>query len=61
MSRVYYQRLAAEEILVDHTVAIAEDGVDKVDVEIGDAKPIVSPPISLCVMMETFMTTQVAH
>ena len=61
MSRVYRWRLVVEEISVDLTVAIAEDGVDKVDVEIGDAEPIVPPPLSLLAIMETFMMTQAAY
>ena len=61
MSRVYRWRLVVEEIPVDLTVVVAEGGVDKVDVEIGDAEPIVPPPFSLRAMMETFMMTQAAH
>ena len=61
MSRVYRWRLVVEEISVDLTVAIVEDGVDKVDVEIGDAEPIVPPPLSLLAIMETFMMTQAAY
>ena len=50
-----------EEIPFDLIAVVAEDGVDEVDVEIGDAEPTVPPRFSLHAMMETFMTTQVAH
>ena len=39
--------LPIKEIPIDPTVAIAEDGVDEVNVETGDAEPIVPPPLSL--------------
>nr|POF05039.1 hypothetical protein CFP56_23574 [Quercus suber] len=51
----------AEESLVDPTTAIVDDGDDEVHVDSADAEPTIPPPLSLRAMMETFMTTQVAH
>ena len=53
--------MPAEEIPFDPIVAVVDDGVDEVDVETSDVDPTVPPPLSLCAMMETFLTTQAAH
>ena len=53
--------LPSEEIPIDPTVVVAKDNVDEVEVKIGDVEPIVPSPLSLCAMMETFMTTQATH
>lgn len=45
--------MPAEEIHIDHIAAM--------DPNIADVEPIVPLPLSLHAMMETFMTTQVAH
>ena len=53
-----------EEIHFDPTFAVADDDVDKVNIDTSDVEPTV-PPIPPCLslyaMMETFMTTQAAH
>ena len=54
----------SKEIHFDPTIVVADDGVDGVDIDIGDAKPTVPPVptrLSLQAMMETFMTTQAPH
>ena len=50
-----------EDMHEDPTAAFAEDGDDEVDVDIAAAAHIGLPPPSLRAMMETIMTTQVAH
>ena len=45
----------AKEVHVDPTVVVDPFGDDDV------VDPTVTPPLSLCVMMESFMTTQVTH
>ena len=47
--------LATEETFVDSTAAVDPAG----DVE--DVDPIVAPPLSLHVMMQSFITTKAAH
>ena len=51
----------AEESLVDPTAVIADDSDDGVHADSVAVEPTVPPPLSLCAMMETFMTTQAAH
>ena len=47
--------VAVEETFVDLTTAVdPSSGADDVDL-------MVAPPLLLCAMMESFMTTQVAH
>ena len=53
--------MLAKEIPFDPTTIVAEDGVNEVEVKTGDAKPTIPRPLFLCAMIETFMTTQVAH
>ena len=57
--------MPVEEIPFDSIIVDAEYGVDEVDIKIGDAEPTVPLPfslsLSLCAMMETFMTTQVEY
>lgn len=48
-------QLATEEVHVDPITAMDPTGDDDI------ANPIVAPPLSLCNIMETFMTTQVAY
>ena len=45
----------------DPTIAIVEDGDDKVDVDTATTTHTSPPPPSLRAMMETIMTTQAAH
>ena len=45
----------AKEVHVDPTAVVDPFGDDDV------VDPTVTPPLSLCVMMESFMTTQVTH
>ena len=47
----------AEESLVDPTAVIADDSDDGVHADSIAVEPTVPPPLSLCAMMETFMTT----
>lgn len=53
-----------KEIHFDPTFVVADDDVDEVNIDIGDAKPTVlhvPPCLSLRAMVETFMTTQAAR
>ena len=45
----------AEETFVDPTVDVDPSG------GANDADPTIAPPLSLCAMMESFMTTQAAY
>ena len=45
----------AEETFVDPTADVDPSG------GADDADPTIAPPLSLCAMMESFMTTQTAH
>ena len=45
----------------DPIVAVAEDGDDEVDVDTATAAHTFPPPPSLHAMMETIITTQIAH
>ena len=51
----------AEQSPVDPTVTVSDIGDDGVHAHSIAADPTVPPPLSLCAMMETFMTTQAAH
>ena len=51
----------AEESPIGPTAVVADDGDDEVHVDNAAAEPTVPPPLSLCAMMETFMTTQATH
>ena len=51
----------AEQSPVDPTGTVADIGDDGVHAHSTAADPTVPPPLSLCAMMETIMTTQAAH
>ena len=53
--------MPTKEIPFDPIATVAEDDVDEVDVDTGDAEIVAPSPFSLHAMMETFMMTQAAH
>ena len=51
----YGAMLVVEEMFVDPTAAVDPSGGAE------DVDPTIAPPLSLCAMMQTFMTTQAAY